>query len=119
MKVRIHELEPAEDLKLLETNINSALAGKARVKLFRDRMGKLGYSLHGIDLASGKQTLLDLHALITRALGWKKGRPRGEPSRQIKLRIPESAYRALARRAATRSISPSRLAGEFVLKQLH
>jgi hypothetical protein len=61
---------------------------------------------------------MDLHATITRALGWRRGRPRGEPSRQVKFRIPESAYRRLARRAQSRSISPSRLAGELILKQL-
>jgi len=118
MKVHIYELESSEDLKLREKIINQALAGKARVKLFRDQNGRVGYSLHGLDLASGKRALLDFHATLARALGWRRGRPKGEPSRQVKFRIPESAYRRLARRAQSRSISPSRLAGELILKQL-
>ncbi len=118
MKVQIYELESADDLKLREKVVNQALAGKARVKLFRDQDGRVGYSLHGLDLAAGKRVLLDFHATLARALGWRRGRPRGEPTHQVKFRIPESAYQRLARRAQSRSISPSRLAGELILKQL-
>lgn len=72
------------------------------LKLYRTRDGRMGFQTE-ISLAAGERGLFEsAYSAVMRALGERRGRPRGERTVQAKLRLHEPVYKAL-KRAAQRS----------------
>ena len=123
--VRVIELSRSSSLKAVESRINGVLraqghAGSA-VRLFRTQDGQIGYTAtlaQVVPGAGGRKAFDDLHRTISRQLGWRRGRPAGIPTRQVKCRVPEPVYRKLLREARRQHVTPSSLAAELVARQV-
>lgn len=117
VKVRFFELESSKDLQETEKRINHQL-GKAHkaaptVKLFRAG-DELVYSVLGLPVSGGKRMMDALDRVVREELGFQRGRPAGEPTHQVKVRVRESRYRILLKKARKQGVSASHLAGKIV-----
>ena len=123
--VRHYDLAKPKDLKAIEARIKrelkkQGLAG-TDVSLFRTQDGKVGYSARVeqvLPAAENRRALELVHRIVCKAIGYKRGRPPGEPTRQVKCRVPARVYRKLVREAKKRSVSPSGLVAELVERQI-
>lgn len=122
-KVNFFELSKSDKLRQIEAGINQELASKIVtrpvVALFETTQGQIGYSVAGVPVEGGRAILEQVHRTIRRALKLRRGRPLAEPKHQVKFWMPETSYQLLARKARRQSVSPSHLAGEFVVSKLH
>lgn len=117
-KVEFYELESATDLKRVEQKINKELAtafapAAPAVKLFFSK-GEVVYSIQGLPVAGGKKVMDAVEKLVREEVGYRRGRPAGEPTHQVKTRVRETAYRALVKAAKKHGVSPSYLAREIL-----
>jgi hypothetical protein len=121
-RVRIYEIQSDTRLRFIERRINRELKSlnldKLTIRLFRSREGRVGYSLKNIPANAGRQVLDRVYAIVSDALGTKRGRPRKEPTHQVKCRVPESLYRSLVREAKRRKTTPSGLLGELAAQHV-
>lgn len=121
-KVIFFELSKTSKLRQTEIRINHELAAsipsRPLVTLFQNAEGRVGYSVSGIPAEGGRAILDRVHRTIRKALKLRRGRPLSEPKRQVKVWISATKYRLLAKKAGRQSISPSRLAGDFVSSRL-
>jgi hypothetical protein len=121
-KAKFYELKRTKDLEELESEVNKELKaegkGKLAVRLFQTEQGEVGYSIRVIPTGSGRKDLDIVHRVACRVLGYKRGRPRGVPTRQVKVRVPEETYQKLVRQAKRRHVAPSRLAGELLIEKV-
>ncbi len=121
-KVKFFELSKTSKLREIEVQINHELAStipsRPVVTLFQTTEGRVGYSVSGIPLEGGRAVLDQVHRTIRKSLKLRRGRPLSEPKHQVKFWIPETKYRLLTKRARRQSVSPSYLAGEFVVSRL-
>lgn len=117
MKVTFYELESSKSLKQAEEGINQALAKSFTaapiVKLFRAGE-EVVYSVQGLPVVGGKKMMDALERILRQVIGHQRGRPAGEPTHQVKVRVRESRYRQLIRAAKRQGVSPSHLAGKIV-----
>lgn len=122
-KVNFLELSKSGKLRHVEARINHDLAAKIAtrpvVSLFESSDGRVGYSVAGVPVDGGRAILEQVHREIRKALKYRRGRPLAEPKHQVKFWMPETSYQLLARKARRQSVSPSHLAGEFVVSRLH
>jgi hypothetical protein len=116
---RVRFYEPRADRSLLpqERRINLRLRsrglGSIRVRLFRS--GKeLGYAIDRLPASAGRQVLEEVYRTVTEVLGRRRGRPPGEPTHQMKLRVRESVFRKLLDEARRKKTTPSGLVGDLV-----
>ena len=115
-KVSFYELSSTKQLLAIQKNINEELRSKghtASVKLFQNQDGQIGYSVTQIPAAGGKRILDFIQRTVCEAVGYKRGRPPSQPTRQVKCRLPEPIYKKLEREAKRRKISPSNLLSEL------
>ena len=121
-KVNFFELSASNRLRHVEAGINRDLAAKIAtrpvVKLFETSDGRIGYSVSGVPLDGGRAILDQVHRQIRKALKLRRGRPLAEPKHQVKFWMPETSYQLLAQKARRQAVSPSHLAGEFVVSKL-
>lgn len=121
-RVRFFEFTKSRGLRQLEVRINQELASKIAtrpvVALFETAEGQIGYSVAGVPVEGGRAILGQVHRTIRRVLKLRRGRPLAEPKHQVKFWMPETSYQLLARKARNQSVSPSHLAGEFVVSKL-
>lgn len=121
-KANFYEFKRTKGLTELETEVNKELAaedkGKLAVRLFQTEQGEVGYSIRVIPTGNGRKDLDVVHRVVCRVLGYKRGRPTGVPTRQVKVRIPEETYQKLVRQAKHRHAAPSRLAGELLTEKV-
>lgn len=122
-RVKFFELSKNKKLRQVEARINQELAARIAtrpvVALFETAEGQIGYSVSGIPLEGGRGILEQVHRTIRNVLRLRRGRPLAEPKHQVKFWMPETSYQVLARKALSQSVSPSHLAGEFVVSKLH
>lgn len=122
-RVRFFELSKGKRLRHVEAKINQELAAKIAtrpvVALFETAEGQTGYSVSGVPVDGGRVILEQVHRTIRKVLKLRRGRPLAEPKHQVKFWMPETSYQVLARKARSRAVSPSHLAGEFVISKLH
>lgn len=121
-KALVYEIKRTKDLENLESEVNKALEAEGKdklaVRLFQTEQGEVGYSIRVIPTGSGRKDLNIVHRVVCRVLGYKRGRPTGVPTRQVKVRVPEATYQKLVRQAKRRHIVPSRLAGELLTEKV-
>lgn len=123
--IRILELGGSRSLKPEERRINERLkaAGfrNCRVRLLRTSQGKIGYSANvsAAIPSDGKGRVFEtVHRIVCECVGYRRGRPAGVPTHQVKCRIPEGAYRRLVKKARKKRVSPSDLASQFLARQI-
>ncbi|OGS00214.1 MAG: hypothetical protein A3G41_00255 [Elusimicrobia bacterium RIFCSPLOWO2_12_FULL_59_9] len=120
--VKFFELSKTSKLRQIEVRINHELASiipaRPVVALFQTTEGQVGYSVAGVPVEGGRAILGQVHRTIRKVLDLRRGRPLLEPKHQVKFWIPEAKYRLLAKKARRQSVSPSRLASEFVVSRL-
>lgn len=122
-KVHLYELTRPKSLEKIEKAINEELRTHVDhppvVRLLQTADGQIGYSTQIIPSKGGRKVLELIHQLVCRAAGYKRGRPpAAAPTHQVKCRVPDRVYQKLIRQAAKRHVTPSRLAGEFVTRQV-
>lgn len=117
VKVKSYELESSKDLEQAERKINKqlakAFATAPSVKLFKSG-DEVVYSVQGLPVASGKKVMDAVEKLVRQEVGYRRGRPSGEPTHQVKVRVRQSRYDLLLKAAKKKGVTPSRLAGQIV-----
>jgi hypothetical protein len=125
VNVKVLELSRGRELRVIEKRINEDLKRHglkdASVALFRTDDGEIGYSArvaHVLPASGSRKALEVIHRVVCRAIGYKRGRPPGEPSHQVKCRVPEGVYQRLVRAAKKRDVTPSSLLAELAEQEL-
>ena len=72
------------------------------------------YSVQALPVAGGRKIMDSVEKLVREEVGYRRGRPAGEPTRQLKTRIRETKYQALVKEARKKGVSPSRLAHKIL-----
>ena len=103
-KIHVVEVVPDADLRAKEARARAVVKkffpDAGPVRLYRTAEGRVGCQLD-ISLTAGDRKRLDeAYDAIMKAVGEKRGRPRGVKKVQTKLMLPEPAYLALKRAAA-------------------
>lgn len=111
----------APGLSRLQTDINDELAagGSAtRIQLFRDPRGSVGVSFLGLPGDGSRRVIDTVYGRLRGILGVRRGRPRQEPTRQVKCRIPESVHARLREEARRRGTSVPQLVAELAAEAI-
>ena len=88
------------------------------VRIYRTTDGRIGV-IGNIPVVPGDRARMNgLFRDLNRALGERRGRPRGEPTVQTKLNLPKRVYRALKTAAKKSGSSMSRLVADYVRANL-
>jgi hypothetical protein len=105
-KTKVHVVEVVPDAGLRKKEAKARAVVKrffpnaGPLRLYRTAEGQVGCQLD-VTVTAGDRTRLDeAYQAIMKALGEKRGRPRGVRKVQTKLMLPEPAYLALKRAAA-------------------
>lgn len=103
-KVHVVEFVPDPELRKKEAKARAVVKrffpNAGPLKLYRTREGRIGCQLDLTVTAGDRKRLDEAYQAIMKALGEKRGRPRGVKKVQTKLMLPEPAYLALKRAAA-------------------
>ncbi len=105
-KTRIHVVEVVRDAELRAKEARARAVVKrffpdaGPVRLYRTGEGRIGCQLDISVTAGDRKRLDEAYDAIMKAVGEKRGRPRGVKKIQTKLMLPEPAYLALKRAAA-------------------
>ena len=125
VKVQFCELSRPKGLKETEKRINEALRAQGlagcEISLFQSQDGKIGYTAkvaQVIPSAGGRKAFDAVHKAVCQALDYRRGRPAGVPTHQVKCRVPEPVYQRLIREAQKRHVTPSSLVSELVARQV-
>jgi hypothetical protein len=117
-KVKFLEIQSSPRLRKTEAGINGAIAAagliKASVRLFETADGEIGYSVQLVPTAGGKQALERVHRIVCDKLGYRRGRPPGRRTHQVKCRVSETAYERLKQEARRRRTTPSGVLADLV-----
>lgn len=117
-KVKFLEIRTSAKLRRVEATINGAIADagvlKAAVRLFETADGEIGYTLQLVPSAGGRQALERIHRIVCERLGYRRGRPPGRRTHQVKCRVSESAFERLRQEARRRRTTPSGVVAELV-----
>lgn len=110
-----------ERLTRLESAINEELSGggsAARVRLFRDPEGAVGVSFLALPGDGSRRVLDTVYGRLKNVLGVRRGRPRSEPTKQVKCRVPESVHDRLVEEAQRRGTTVSHLVAQLAAERL-
>ncbi len=125
VNVHVYEIRPDPKLAALERRINRRLEAEgvngASVKLFRTQDGEIGYSAQVSQLlpsAEGRRDLDAIHRAVCEATGYKRGRPPGGRTHQVKCRLGETVYQKVVREAKKRSLTPARFVASLVNEKM-
>lgn len=105
-KPRVHVVEVVQDPELRKKEARARAVVKrffpdaGPVRLYRTAEGRIGCQLDISVTAGDRKRLDEAYHAIMKAVGEKRGRPRGVKKVQTKLMLPEPAYQALKRAAA-------------------
>jgi len=105
-KPRVHVVEVVPDPELRKKEARARVVVKrffpdaGPVRLYRTAEGRIGCQLDISFTAGDRKRLDEAYDAIMKAVGEKRGRPRGVKKVQTKLMLPEPAYLALKRAAA-------------------
>lgn len=112
-KVHVMEFVPDQELRKKEAKARAVVKrffpNAGPLKLYRTREGRIGCQLDLTVTAGDRKRLDETYQAIMKALGEKRGRPRGVKKVQTKLMLPEPAYLALKRAAAASNETMSSL----------
>ena len=105
-KTQVHVVEVVadEELRRKEAKARAAVQrffpSAGLLRLYRTTEGRIGCQLDLTVTAGDRKRLDEAYQAIMKALGERRGRPRGVKKIQTKLMLPEPAYLALKRAAA-------------------
>jgi hypothetical protein len=103
-KVHVVEVVPDADLRRKETKARAVVKrffpSAGNLRLYRTAEGRIGCQLDLSVTAGDRKRLDEAYDAIMKAVGEKRGRPRGVKKVQTKLMLPEPTYLALKRAAA-------------------
>jgi hypothetical protein len=103
MKVNFVEVIPDPKLKKKEEAVTKAVKRLypdcGPVKLYRTADGRVGFQIQIVVEAGDRKRLEEVYRVVTKALGEKRGRPRGAKTVQAKLHLPKPVYSALKKAA--------------------
>ncbi len=88
------------------------------VTVYRTTDGQLGFQANIPIIPGDKSRIEKMYTELNRALGERRGRPRGEPTVQTKLNLPAKIYNALKAAARKSGSSMSRLVADYVRANL-
>jgi len=100
-KPNLHVIEVVEDRELRKKEARAAAAVKrlfpdsGALRLYRTAEGRIGVQLHLTLTLGDRQRLDQAYRAIMKAVGERRGRPRGVKTVQTKLLLPEPVYRSL------------------------
>ena len=113
-KVEFYELETTKELRRVALKINRELSRKfapAAPTVSLHLSGKeVVYSIGVLPVSGGKKVMEFVEKLVRKNVGSRRGRPAGEPTRQVKTRIRETKYQALIKAARRKGVTPSYMA---------
>lgn len=88
------------------------------VRIYRTTDGRIGV-IGDIPVLPGDRARYNaFYRDLSRALGGRRGRPRGEPTVQTKLNLPKKIHKALKGAAKKSGLSMSRLVADYVRANL-
>lgn len=123
--VHVYEIRRDRKLAAAEKRINRKIEAEGlketSVRLFRTRDGEIGYSAQVSRLlpsAEGRRALDVIHRAVCEATGYKRGRPPGGRTHQVKCRLGDTVYQRVVREAKKRSLTPASFVANLVAKKM-
>jgi len=114
-KTKVHVIEVVKDAELRDKEARASrtirrfFPNAGPVRLYRTADGRIGIQVD-LSLTPGdRKRLDDAYGALMKVLGERRGRPRGAKKVQMKLLLPERAYRALKHAAAASNSTMSGL----------
>ena len=121
-KVQFLEVVRDKDLARKEPEVTAAVRrffpDAPPVTLYRTADGRVGVQLQVSVAAGERKRLQEAYQAAMKALGERRGRPRGGKTVQTKLLLPEPVYRALKRVAADSNATMSSVITDLARREL-